>query len=62
MICFCCNEFFEKGTGHAMFCPECLKVHPMCNMCYEHKKAIGEVKDKTYKKYEYHKNIMEKGK
>ena len=48
MICKCCKEFFEKGTGHAMMCG-CGKVVPMCQECYEEGIRTGEIKDTHYK-------------
>ena len=49
MICSCCNEFFEKGTGHACLCTECDVIHPFCNECYKDAKRRGKIKDTDYK-------------
>ena len=60
MICSCCNEFFEKGTGHACFCPDCNKVHPFCQECYDEAKRLGSIKDVKYKKTDASKKLDEK--
>ena len=52
MICSCCKEFFEKGTGHSCYCSECNKVHPYCQECYEEGVRTGGIKDVHYKKME----------
>jgi len=49
MICACCDEFFEKGTGHTCLCPECNTIHPYCQECYEDGKRAGNIKDTHYK-------------
>jgi len=46
MICDCCDEFYERGTGHLCKCPKCKKVHPLCNDCYLDGKKKGSIIDK----------------
>lgn len=46
MICDCCKEFFEKGTGHLCKCPSCETIHPFCNECYISGKEKGNIIDK----------------
>jgi len=60
MICSCCKEYFEKGTGHFCFCPECNKVHPYCQECYEDGIRTGGIKDVDYKKGETSKKLDER--
>ena len=46
MECDFCGEFFERGTGHMCWCPDCSVPHPMCDECYKENKKEGTVKDK----------------
>ena len=48
MECECCNEFFERGTGHLCMCPHCEKKHKICNECYLQGKAEGNIVDKDF--------------
>ena len=60
MICACCKEYFEKGTGHACFCSDCNKVHPYCQECYEDGVRRGAIADVKYKKTETSKKLDER--
>lgn len=60
MICSCCDEFYEKGTGHSCFCSECNKVHPYCDECYQEGVRTGGIKDVNYKKTETSKKLDER--
>jgi len=58
--CDCCNEFYEKGTGHLCLCPDCDKKHNFCDECYQHGIKKGYIKPNTYKMDELHPDYKEK--
>lgn len=65
MICSCCKEFFEKGTGHLCFCSECSAKglpdrHPMCDQCYQQAKKDNIIKDVNYNQTELSPDLKDK--
>ena len=60
--CFCCNNPFERKTGHLMMCPDCEGKHPLCKPCYLSLKKEGKIIDKDYKREDLNERIRDKAK
>jgi len=55
VFCQFCSEYFEKGTGHLCYCPECDALgkpcrHPMCDSCFKNNIDKGKIMRTEYTK------------